>query len=112
MQISALTQAGTGPYNSMGCHLATLNFIFGTTAALLVLRFVLPLESVCQSRIHAFAKGDLHFDLKQMPVSCYSSKACPFCLSKYSIVVCKVYYLHIGCWDSTVQSVPTSYVYY
>ena len=31
---------------------------------------------------------------------------------EYSIVVCKVHYLHMRCWDSTVQSVPTSYVYY
>lgn len=30
MKILALTQAGTGPYNSISCHLATLNFIFGT----------------------------------------------------------------------------------
>ncbi len=80
MHSLALTQAGTGPYNSISYHLATLIFIFGTvscTAALLVLCFVL-LVSVCQSRMHAFAKGGLHFALQQMPVSCYSSNACPF----------------------------------
>lgn len=80
MQSLALTQAGTGQYNSIGCHLANLNFIFGTvscTVALLVLCFVL-LESVCQSRMHAFVKGGSHFALQQMLVSCYSSNACPF----------------------------------
>lgn len=75
MQILSLTQAGTGPYNSISCLLATLNIIFDTvqcTAAMFVLCFVRFLESVCQSRMHAFAKGGLHCALQQMPVSCYS----------------------------------------